>query len=152
MVSMKTKIAILCLCVMLAGAGCATLTPQPIPPGCEASFLYTKTSFLPLGPVLVRLGVVDLAMAVPSTRKAILQVCDRAEGAINQGNLAGAIGYFLGVLEVQPKDILLRIAIMNARVILMTLSLNPGISNATLNECDRNILLSLIQNIRRDLQ
>ena len=149
---MKTKIAILCLCVMLAGAGCATLPQQTIPAGCEASFLYTKTSFLPLGPVVVRSGLFDLAVLVPTTKPIILKACDMAEKAINQGNLAGAIGYFIAVLAVQSNDPVILIVVMNARLALETLSLYPGIANAVINDCDRNVLVSLIQNIRRDLQ
>ena len=130
---MKTKLVVVALMVAaLLVAGCATMQPQP-PPGCETSFLY-KTSFVPLGPVVVRAGLFDLAVLAPNTRKAIIQGATWAEGAFNQGNLVGGIGYLIAVLVMQSDDPLVRIVVMNARIALEALSVYPGIQAAVLTK------------------
>ena len=148
---MKTKLVALTLCIALLVAGCATMQPQPPPPGCENAILY-QTSFVPLGPVVVRAGLFDLAVLAPDTRKAIIQGATWAEGAFNQGNLVGGIGYLIAVLVMQSDDPLVRIVTMNARIALEALSLYPAIQAAVLTDCDKNILVSLAQNVRRDVE
>ena len=149
---MKIKATILALMIApLLVAGCATMQPQPPPPGCENAILY-QTSFVPLGPVVVRSGLSTLAVLAPTTRPAILQAAKWAEGAFNQGNLVGGIGYLIAVLVTQSDDPLTRLLVMNARITLDALSLYPGIQNAVLTDCDRNILVSLAQNVKRDVE
>ena len=145
-------VTVFAIWLSLGISGCAGLKPVPAPEGCESALSYKIPGFLPLGPVLVRTGCYTLAVMVPDSRSAIKKSVSAAKVAIEAGDLvsAGKELAELFLMPMIPRDIALVIYPALENILSMQLFMNVA-QSTTINECDKNIWLSLCNNVLNDL-
>lgn len=128
---MKKLAAVL---MVICLAGCLTATVKP-PEGCEDSFVW-QSGFMPEGRELVELAFAALLIAEPELKTQVKTGALKGWMLVQDGTLKGAVTELLVLLEKNPEYAPL------ALFALQRLDLEQA-----LDECDREVLLSMFCNI-----
>ena len=147
----KKLVVVFVTLVGLTCLGCLS-SIQTAPSGCEEAAVY-KTGFIPLGPVVVRSGLYSLAVLSPESRDVIVEACNLAQGAIEGGRWVEGLRSLAAALAGQSQnDPALKILVFSAINTLDAVLLYPGADELAIGDCDREVLLSLVNNIRADAE
>jgi hypothetical protein len=143
------EIILVSLSLALAGCGGQAVTPggtpapdKQIPAGCEKSWIYTQTDFLPYGPIVIRTGIATAAAVKPEIKPMIILVSLVAWKALDKNDLSGVTAAFKDSKAAQY---------ITPAVVAISSLMDQGVGQSVkLDACDLNVLKSLMKNIGLD--